>query len=81
MRVILGGSHTLVGRMIAFDRHQNLVLADCVEYKKYKPKNQPAVEGKITIGTAVIRGDGIQGIIVEEEPPYPSSRYGRSSRG
>ncbi|PRD21574.1 UNVERIFIED_CONTAM: SmB [Trichonephila clavipes] len=67
MRVILCDSWTLIGTFSAYDKHMNIVLTDCVEYKKYKAKKQPAVEGKITIGTAVIRGENIASIIVDEE--------------
>ncbi|GFW47053.1 hypothetical protein TNCV_55071 [Trichonephila clavipes] len=80
MRVILCDSRTLIGTFSAYDKHMNIVLTDCVEYKKYKAKRQPAVEGKITIGTAVIRGENIASIIVDEEPPR-SSRYGGSNSG
>ncbi|GFW94265.1 hypothetical protein TNCV_1980051 [Trichonephila clavipes] len=55
----------------------NNVLTDCVEYKK-----QPAVEGNITIGTAVNRS-GFRSLIsspFDRGSPH-SSRYGRSSSG
>ncbi|GFT72142.1 small nuclear ribonucleoprotein-associated protein B [Nephila pilipes] len=81
MRIILCDNRTFIGTFAAFDKHMNVVLTDCVEYKKYKAKRQPAVEGKKTIGTAIIRGENITSIIVDEEPPQSSSRYGGSSSG
>ncbi|GBM08775.1 hypothetical protein AVEN_975-1 [Araneus ventricosus] len=76
MRVILCDNRTFIGSFSAFDKHMNLVLTNCVEYKKYKPKRKPMVEGKKTIGTAIIRGENIMSIIIDEEA---ASRYGSSS--
>ncbi|GFT72140.1 small nuclear ribonucleoprotein-associated protein B', partial [Nephila pilipes] len=78
MRIILCDNRTFIGTFSAYDKNMNVVLTDCVEYKKYKPKRRAPVEGKKTIGTAVIRGVNIMSIIVDEEPPRSSSRYGSS---
>ncbi|GFR13507.1 small nuclear ribonucleoprotein-associated protein B' [Trichonephila clavata] len=80
MRIILCDCRTLIGTFAAYDQHMNVVLIDCVEYKKYKAKKQPAVEGKKTLGVVIIRGENITSIIVDEQPPGSSSRYESSSR-
>ncbi|GFQ81043.1 small nuclear ribonucleoprotein-associated protein B [Trichonephila clavata] len=79
MRIILCDCRTFIGTFAAYDKHMNVVLTDCVEYKKYKAKKQPAVEAKRALGVALFRGENITSIIVDEQPPQSSSRYGRSS--
>uniref|UniRef100_A0A2L2Y630 Sm protein B n=1 Tax=Parasteatoda tepidariorum TaxID=114398 RepID=A0A2L2Y630_PARTP len=78
MRIILCDNRTFVGTFSAYDKHMNIVLTGCVEYKKYKAKRRAPVEGKKTIGTAIIRGENIMSVIVESQPE-PPSRSGESS--
>merc|ERR1712167_227363 len=41
MRITIADSRHLIGRFMSFDRHMNIVLGDCEEYRKI-----PAKKGK-----------------------------------
>ncbi|XP_035205489.1 small nuclear ribonucleoprotein-associated protein B-like [Stegodyphus dumicola] len=82
MRVILCDKRTFIGEFVAYDKHMNLVLINCTEYKKYKPsksKLKEPIEVKKTLGVVILRGESVMSIIVESEPPSRSSSYGGSS--
>lgn len=84
----------LVGQMLAFDKHMNLVLADCEEFRRVKRKAKAAgapgaastsqqmveTEEKRMLGLAIIRGATVVSCAVDGPPPSdPAARLGTSA--
>lgn len=73
---MLDGRH-LVGQMVAFDKHMNLVIVDCEELRQGKKKtatkqvtgSTTTVMQKRTLGLVIVRGENIVSISVEAGPP------------
>ncbi|KAJ5077721.1 small nuclear ribonucleoprotein-associated protein b' [Anaeramoeba ignava] len=65
------GKRTLVGQFLAFDRHMNIVLGDCEEFRRIKPKKgqKEIKEEKRTLGLLILRGETIVSISIESPPP------------
>ena len=89
MRVTIQDSRTLVGTLIAFDKHLNLVLTDTEEFRKLKPKRVKAKdeesktngdqqpedrEIKRALGLIILRGENIITMSAEAPPNLASKK-------
>ncbi|KAF2499182.1 Sm-like ribonucleoprotein [Lophium mytilinum] len=94
MRATLTDTRQMVGQMLAFDKHMNLVLADTEEFRRTKKaakgsqapgsSSSAAVETeeKRTLGLIILRGTHIVSLSVEGPPPHdPSARLGGPATG
>jgi small nuclear ribonucleoprotein B and B' len=75
LKVTINDGRALTGQMLAFDRHMNLVLADCEEFRRVRPKKkageEPAAEQEMkrTLGLIILRGETVVSLSVEGPPP------------
>jgi small nuclear ribonucleoprotein B and B' len=73
LKLTLADGRVFIGQMIGFDRHMNLVIADCEEYRTIKRKSGESVEEKRALGLIVLRGAQVVSMSVESPPPVGDS--------
>ncbi|KZS94396.1 Sm-like ribonucleo protein [Sistotremastrum niveocremeum HHB9708] len=77
LKVTLNDGRALIGQMLAYDKHMNLVLAECEEFRRVRPKKktgdtaEPRQEQEIkrSLGLVILRGEIVVSISVEGPPP------------
>ncbi|KAK3819737.1 MAG: hypothetical protein J3Q66DRAFT_335336 [Benniella sp.] len=73
LRITMSDTRVLTGQMLAFDKHMNLVLADCEEFRKVRSKAGTSAsaerEQKRTLGLIILRGETIVSLSVDGPPP------------
>lgn len=76
MKVQISETRTLVGTFMAYDKHMNLVLGDCEEYRRIRGKksnDEREREEKRLLGLVLLRGENVISLSADSPPP-PAAR-------
>merc|ERR1712224_1044597 len=74
MRLDLRDGRQLVGRFMAFDRHLNIVLGDCEEFREFVNKRARQHEISRVLGLTIVRGEVLVSLFIEGPPPSDTVR-------
>ncbi|PVU90946.1 hypothetical protein BB559_004371 [Furculomyces boomerangus] len=89
LRLTLSDGRVFTGQMLAFDKHMNLVLSECEEFRQLKVRSsgsktqqKPNVrEIKRLLGLVVLRGDIIVSMSIDGPPPVSVESVMEKNRG
>lgn len=61
----------MVGKFMAFDKHMNIVLGDCEEFRRIPVRGGKGEEQeqRRTLGLIILRGESVVSLTVESKPP------------
>ncbi|KAJ2726709.1 Small nuclear ribonucleoprotein-associated protein B [Coemansia sp. Benny D115] len=74
LRLTLQDTRILTGQMLAFDKHMNMVLSDCEEFRTVKSKADSKQKSKThqikrALGLVILRGESVISLSVDGPPP------------
>lgn len=78
VRITLIDGKYMIGQLLAYDKHMNLVVDDCEEFRSTKNKTkEDSKELRRSLGLVVIRGENVISLIPDEGFPKNSSNKTR----